>query len=315
MLFKALRNVKGVLITTHRHADVDAYCSVYALSKVLAIKGIDSIAYFPNSINEQAKRIARELVLDNIASRYEDKDAIIILDTNNPALLADIKDHVINSRAKVIIIDHHPLLDDKFNAIRFIDTTASSTCEIICKICIRSRIKINNNIAKALMLGILADSQHLTLADKQTIACINYLTRYADINAARSLLSKDRSYPERLARLKAAKRMELYKVDDIIIAYSKVGSYHASAAKALIDLGADLAIVVNEDDIYKVSMRASNRFYSLTNIHLGKDIANKISSKGGGHATAASFANDKFDINSILAIVKDRLGKHVSDVK
>ncbi len=103
------------------------------------------------------------------------------------------------------------------------------------------------------------------------------------------------------------KRQELYKIvdKDLIISVSKVGSYHASAAKALIDLGSDLSIVINKDKSIKVSMRASNRFYSLTNLHLGVDIASRISKKGGGHPTAASFISEKEDAyKDVFDIIK-----------
>ncbi len=156
---------------------------------------------------------------------------------------------------------------------------------------------MRKDIATSLLLGIFTDSQYLSLANEQTIECVNYLSRFVSIAEIKGVLSKERSYSERMARLKSAKRMELYKIvdKDLIISVSKVGSYHASAAKALIDLGSDLSIVINKDESIKVSMRASNRFYSLTNLHLGVDIASRISKKGGGHPTAASFISEKDD--------------------
>lgn len=292
-LFQHLKRVKSVLITTHRHADIDAYCSVYATSKLLAIKGINSKVYFPDGLNEDAKRISSLLPIEKI-DEFSNSDAIIILDTNNPSLLGGITDKIINSKKK-IIIDHHPLLNT-IKGIEVVDTNTSSTCEILYRLF--RRAKLSKDIATALLLGIFTDSQYLSLANEQTIECVNHLSKFVSIAEVRSILAKERSYSERMARLKSAKRMELYKIvnKDLIISISKVGSYHASAAKALIDLGSDLSIVINKDDNIKVSMRASNRFYSLTNIHLGIDIASKISERGGGHATAASFTANKDDV-------------------
>ncbi|GIU71273.1 MAG: phosphoesterase [Candidatus Nitrosocaldaceae archaeon] len=316
-LFQHIKKDKNVLITTHRHADIDAYCSVYALSKILDIKGIKSKVYFPNGLNEDAKRISLLLPLTNRIDMFEDNDIIIILDTNNPALLADITDKVIGSKSKKIIIDHHPLMQNSIDGIQFIDTKASSTCEIICRLTRKSKIKYSKDIASALLLGIFTDSQYLSLAKEDTLRCVNYLSKYVSLSEIKGALARERNYSERMARLKSAKRMELYKIinKELIIAVSKVGSYHASAAKALIDLGADLSIVINKDDIIKVSMRASNRFYSLTNLHLGIDIASKISDKGGGHPTAASFISNKEDAyRDVFEIIKS-MNYKISKIK
>ena len=303
-LFQHLRRAKNVLITTHRHADIDAYCSVYATAKILLAKGISSKIYIPDGLNEDAKKISSLLPMDRI-NEFEDSDAIIILDTNNPSLLAKIADKIMKSKRKKIIIDHHPSLN-RIKGIELIDTDASSTCEIVYRLSRRSRVKLSKEIATALLLGIFTDSQYLSLANEQTIESVSYLSRFVSISEIKGVLAKERSYSERIARLKAAKRMELYKIvgKDLIISVSKVGSYHASAAKALIDLGSDLSIVINKDDSIKVSMRASNRFYSLTNLHLGIDIASRLSKKGGGHPTAASFTSDKDASEDIFEIIR-----------
>lgn len=299
-LFRYLKEVKEVWLTTHRHADIDAYCSVYALHKILASKGIKTKIYFPEDINDDAKRLTSSLPLES-NEKFEDSSITIILDTNNPSLLSNI------SITKAIIIDHHPLIENSIRGIEFIDTNASSTCEVICRLVRKSKIKIEHDIALALLLGIYADSQHLALANDKCIECVYYLTRFTSLDVVKNLLTNERNYMERIARLKAIKRAELYKVEDknLIIAISMVGSYNASAAKALIDAGADLSIVGSNRDCYIFSMRASNRFHSLTNIHLGIDIASKISKNGGGHASAAAFTAEKDVSKDILSMLNN----------
>ncbi len=310
-LFKHLRNIKEALITTHRHADIDAYCSVYALSKILFIKGIDSKVYFPEGLNDDAKRISSILALDNIIDNFVESKVIFILDTNNPELLPNIYDKI--KSVKKIIIDHHPLVPNSIKGIEFINTNVSSTCTVIHMLC--RRVKLSKDIAMALLLGIFTDSQYLTLADEESIRSVSILSKYVPLIEIRKILAKERDYSERLARLKALKRMELYKMDnDLIIAISRVGSYQSSAAKVIIDAGADLSIVINKDKNIKVSMRSSNKFYSITKLHLGIDIASAISTKGGGHATAASFeSEDENSYKEIFGIIK-RLGYEINNI-
>ncbi len=310
-LFKHIRGISNILITTHRHADIDAYCAAYALSKILSIKGISSNVYFPEGLNDDTKRISSTLRLDNIIDNFIESKIIIILDTNNPALLSNIYDKI--EKSKKIIIDHHPLLPNSIKGIEFINPDVSSTCTILHMLC--RRVKLSKDIASALLLGIFADSQYLTLADEESIRSVSILSNYIPLIEIRGLLARERSYSERMARLKALKRTEIYSINkDLIIALSRVGSYQASAAKILVDAGADLSIVINKDKTIKVSMRSSNRFYSITKLHLGIDIANAISNKGGGHATAASFETEEENsYKEIFTIIK-RLGYKINNL-
>jgi len=97
---------------------------------------------------------------------------------------------------------------------------------------------------------------------------------------------------ERIARVKSAQRLRFEKIDRWLVATSFVGSYHASAARALIALGAHLAIVAGKrNDDLTVSFRCTREFAQESGLHLGTDLASEIGRQmggmGGGHATAA----------------------------
>jgi nanoRNase/pAp phosphatase (c-di-AMP/oligoRNAs hydrolase) len=114
------------------------------------------------------------------------------------------------------------------------------------------------------------------------------------INAqeALAMLALPMDYSERVARLKACKRAKLFRVGDWIVALSHVSAYQASAARAIIDLGAHVAVVAGQkDDSLEISLRCTKEFHEKTGIHLGRDIAKPLGDylrgMGGGHATAA----------------------------
>jgi hypothetical protein len=163
----------------------------------------------------------------------------------------------------------------------------------------------------------MADSQHLFLASGKTITVVSELyKRGASLELARTILTRRREISERMARLKGAGRISLYNVDDFILAISRIGSFHASVAKALVDLGADLAIAVGgEAKESKASLRATQQFYEETGLHLGTDIAGKIADSGGGHPTAASLSSTTIDIDGLEALLvsalEAKLGKLV----
>ena len=109
---------------------------------------------------------------------------------------------------------------------------------------------------------------------------------------------------ERIARLKASERLKLVKVKEWLIAFSNVSAYQASAARALISLGAHVAVVAGEKgDKIQVSLRAAQDFCEKTGIHLGRDVAKPLGEylqgMGGGHAMSAG-VNGVGDVEASL---------------
>jgi len=125
-------------------------------------------------------------------------------------------------------------------------------------------------------------------------------------------------FSERVARLKASRRTRLFRVGDWLIALSHVSAYQASAARALVELGAHVAAVAGEKNgSLEISLRSSLEFFKKTNVHLGKDVAKQLGEylhgMGGGHATAAG-VNGQGDVEiglkRCLWLLKDRLASH-----
>ena len=117
-----------------------------------------------------------------------------------------------------------------------------------------------------------------------------------DYSSLLSLFQKEIRIDEKIAKIKAAARLKLYKVElrePLLIVVSHVSSYEASAARALVELGADLAIVAGgKKGLVRVCARCTKRFLEITGLHLGRDLmmdlGKEISGSGGGHASAAS---------------------------
>jgi hypothetical protein len=120
---------------------------------------------------------------------------------------------------------------------------------------------------------------------------------------------------ERIARLKASKRLHMVKINEWLVAFSSVSAYQASAARALISLGAHVAVVAGEKgERLQVSLRATQDFHKETGVHLGRDVAKPLGEffhgMGGGHAVSAG-VNGVGDVEvclkRCLRLLKDRL--------
>jgi nanoRNase/pAp phosphatase (c-di-AMP/oligoRNAs hydrolase) len=142
----------------------------------------------------------------------------------------------------------------------------------------------------------------------------------AGVNAQETLamLSLPMDFSERVARLKASRRTRLFKVGEWIIALSHVSAYEASAARALVELGAHVGVVAGaKNQKIEISMRSSLEFFKQTKIHLGRDIAKPLGEylhgMGGGHSTAAGVNGEgdvEIGLKRCILLLKEKLSSH-----
>jgi nanoRNase/pAp phosphatase (c-di-AMP/oligoRNAs hydrolase) len=317
-------DAKSVVLLLHHNADPDAICSAYALASLLkhtrpemeveigAAHGISRLSrhllqYIPVEVKTQPN--------------VEKADVIVLLDTNTIQQLDDLAQRVKDSKAPVIVIDHHASHPETEQFARICITTeeASSTCEIIYDFYKQAGVNLGKNEAKALFLGTACDTRHFILASSTTLKNIaEMIDAGVNVQETLSLLSLPMDFSERVARLKASKRTRLFKIGEWIVALSHVSAYQASAARAMIELGAHVAAVAGErKGSLEVSLRSSSEFYKQTGTHLGRDIAKPLGEylhgMGGGHSTAAGVNGEgdvEIGLKRCLWLLKKKLASH-----
>jgi nanoRNase/pAp phosphatase (c-di-AMP/oligoRNAs hydrolase) len=314
-------DAKLVVLLCHHNADPDAICSAYAFASLLKkLKPkVEVEIVTAQGISRLSKHLLKHIPIEVKAhSNVEKADAIVLLDTNTIQQLNDLGEKVKTLKAPLIVIDHHAAHPETEQIAKICITNeeASSTCEIVYNFFKELNLKLGENEAKALFLGIAFDTRHFVLANSSTLKSIAELID-AGVNAQEtlSLLSLPMDFSERVARLKACRRAKLFKVGEWIIAFSHVSAYQASAARAIIDLGAHVAVVAGQkNERLEISLRCVREFHEKTSIHLGRDIAKLLGEylhgMGGGHATAAG-VNGVGDIETglkrCLRLLKEKL--------
>lgn len=166
-----LEEVRAVLqannhffITTHIRPDGDAIGSQLALGQFLRKLGktvtminsdpppytlewlpeVQTIETFDGSIR-QRERIAQA-------------DVIIVVDTNALERIGKVAGPVQNSHAKKVLVDHHTNPENWFD-VRWVDTTASSTGELIYQIiAAEPKVSVDFTIATSLYTAIMTDT-------------------------------------------------------------------------------------------------------------------------------------------------------------
>ncbi len=287
-----------VVVTCHRNADPDAFASAYVLRSFLRERGVDARLVLSEGLSQPSKRVAREIlgvepgeVEDEVP---EESGLAIVVDTASPEQLGRLAEFALN--VDLIVIDHHESnrLAEKA-VVAIVDTKARATSEIV-YIILRYVYGwvAPREMLELLLSGIVYDTRHFILSTSRTLrVAAELMEQGASLDRVlRALQSPPMEMAERIARIKAAKRMEAIRAGDYIVAVTHVGAYESSAARALLDLGADIALIVSEHgDEVRVIGRAKKSVVEKLGIHLGKDIMEPLGSMfgggGGGHAQAA----------------------------
>lgn len=315
------RNAKLAVLLCHINADPDAVCAALAMAQLLqrlrpSLKVEVAAAQGPSRLSKfSLQSLPAKLT---VQPSLESSDVIVLLDTNTIQQLGEWGERVKASKAAVVVIDHHASHPEteRLATLTVADEKASSTCELVYRLFKEAGVDLTQDDARALFLGIAFDTRHFVLANSSTFKVIADLVD-AGVNAGEtlSLLSLPMEQSERIARLKASKRVRLIRVNDWLIALSDVSAFQASAARALISIGAHVAVVAGQrGEKLQISMRASQDFQQKTGVHLGRDIAKPlgeyIHGMGGGHSVSAG-VNGVGDVESSLKrcvrLLKERL--------
>ena len=294
-----LSSARDILILGHHNADPDAVCSMLAIEhiyKVLnpegnAILACDDISKLSQQVIEKFAPVSVILPISN-----REHDFVVILDTNSHFQLGETIEGILIEPGRTLVIDHHEANPELGSIAEhsIVDTDASSTCEIVVGLYDELEIEIDPGIANLLLTGMIFDTRRFFYANKSALAAaLKLIDAGADYERCIGslLIRPDRS--ERIARLKAAGRVEIHTIDDWVVVTSKVNAYEASACRSLIEVGADVVIVggrTPKGDV-RLSARSTRDFSSTTGVNLGTDIMEKlgelIGGQGGGHANAA----------------------------
>jgi len=155
-IIQKLTRSNHVLIASHANPDGDAIGSMIALGLALRRLNREVTLYNESPIPAVYRFLAS---VDRVQHHIDDigiYEAAIILDCGDFSRIGNVSSQV--SRIPVIInIDHH-ITNTQFGDLRFIDTQACATAEIIYYLIKQMEISIDRSIATALYTGILTDT-------------------------------------------------------------------------------------------------------------------------------------------------------------
>lgn len=300
---KLVRVSKRAAILLHQNADPDALCSGYALGYLL--KKLNKKISVDVVASGGANKVAKE-VLNHVHVRLHEPedlkayDIVLTVDTNTFPQLGIYAKHLEGFEGEIVIVDHHNPDPNTCRASShaLLNENATSTAEIIYDVYKALRIPLTKSIALALFFGIAYDTRHFALATSEVFQIVADLVEAGiDTRKAMRILQIPMTESEKMARLKASQRLQITRVGQWILASTHVGSHHASVARALTMLGADVAVVAGGKKRQTwASLRSTQGFYNETGIHLGRDVARPVGElirgTGGGHALSSGICGE-----------------------
>ncbi|MEM2910424.1 MAG: DHH family phosphoesterase [Nitrososphaerota archaeon] len=324
-----LRSIGGkrVAIVTHVGGDADAVGAAYVIKRLLeeTVGCAGVYIYVPDETSAPVRAMARYLKLDLSSGAIGEADVVILVDVGSLEQAGDYLKEVMRINGKVCVIDHHAPPQGGYpqGFLVFVSESYRAVCEILMDVAQTMDVKLDTLEAEALFLGIYYDTARLSLADQETMGKVCELVRLG-VNPSKSIQSMEVpiDLSERIARLKGAMRMNLYRIGEWLIATSQVSSFQTPVARALLSLGCHVSLVAGEyKDGTVVSMRAQQDFFNKTGVNLGRDVAQIVGTRlggyGGGHSTAARVycksTPDKA-IELCLSLLEGSLGERLSRV-
>ncbi|MEF8873904.1 MAG: DHH family phosphoesterase [Candidatus Thermoplasmatota archaeon] len=279
---KSLRD-KKILFLIHEHADPDAVGSAYYLSRSYG-GDIASVSAPSTTGKNLLSFLDFELESSVDLEKY---DLIIVLDTPDRSQLEPFNLPL----EKVFVIDHHSSNSWTDVEVHFEDRT--SCAEIVYEMSDDKTLTRKEGLALA--AGIFTDSSSLQRADAETLLTLGEILEKSNVSLhdVKEVLFESRSFSEKVARLKGAKRAEIREVNGLILADTTIGAFEGSVASYLLEGGADIVLVMNPSADKGGSRITGRAVQEVTEegIDLGKlfkDIAEgeKVLD-GGGHPGAA----------------------------
>ncbi|MFJ7974616.1 DHH family phosphoesterase [Peribacillus sp. JNUCC 23] len=153
-ILETIKAYQTIIIHRHVRPDPDAYGSQGGLAEILKTSFPEKNIYTVGEEEESLNYLRR---LDTISDDIYKGALVIVCDTANVERICDKRYRLGD---KLIKIDHHPN-DDKYGDLRWVDTRASSTSEMIYEFYLFGKdkgLKMNDEAARLLFAGMVGDT-------------------------------------------------------------------------------------------------------------------------------------------------------------
>lgn len=307
-LITALEGCDRPLFVTHRQADRDTLGSAIGLRELLGRGAVCT----PAGIGARAKPLLEALETTTVSpDRSQAFERLVVVDAPSSERIEPI------TPRDLVLVDHHRR-DDLADVAEaaLVDTDASSTAELVCRLAAAAGWSHTPASSLALVTGLLDDSGFLRTGTPETVATAGRLLTALGDRASQlpKLLDVQPAAGVENARALGMLRATGYRAGDVIVGVTRIGGHEAAAASVLRDNGVSLAVALNErGDRVRVTVRASDALARRISVaeSLLPAVTTEFGGAGGGHdgAGTATVTGSAASVESfIIGWLESQLG-------
>ena len=299
------------MLASHTNPDGDAVGSTIAMGLLLAAIDKKITLYNESSIPVVYRFLPGVEMIENSINNANDFDTAIILDCSNLQRIGTAAS-MVNDIPTIINIDHH-ISNSQFGSFQLIDTSASSTAEIIYRLIKKMGVAIDKTIATSIYTGILTDTGSFRFSNTNQAAfaiCQEMVEKGVDpSDVAQHVYGRYSLGRIKLLNL-ALDSIEIFHNGKLSIMtitqemLSKTGT-RAEDIDGLINYArriedVKIAALIHEKQNGRHNLKDSGRYHVSLRSDGSVDVAAMAASfGGGGHISAAGF-----DVQSCLTDIK-----------
>jgi bifunctional oligoribonuclease and PAP phosphatase NrnA len=202
-LISAIRNNERFMIATHVRPDGDAIGSLLATRLILQRLGKRADAYAQDRVPPELEFLPDVRAIQNKPIESVEYEAAILVDCGDFERVGDELSEFISRRVPLVInIDHH-VPNKPFGNIYWVETSASSTCEMLFDLCMNLSLAPDADLSTLLYTGIMTDtgSFRFSNTNKRVFEMISILVEAGADPAYISTQVYDSATPEKLKLL------------------------------------------------------------------------------------------------------------------
>ncbi len=300
----------GVLVVTHRSADVDATAAALALSYALSSYGSGtSEVCSPEGVDSASKRVLSALGFSVPAYRRCAAERVVLVDVSSPSQVEGVE------FAECSLVDHHAVntLLERC-PLHIYDPEAGAASALLAEALMLTGFRVPRDYATLLLAGVMFDTRFLKILSPKLLRVVEWLLEVgADFDeVVRLLTQREVSYAERVARLRGLSRMGVYSVgEDYLMTITCVGAYESSLLRHAVEAGSDVALALApRGEEIRVAIRASDRLVrelGVSAAELSRCLAESLGGSGGGHEAAAGAVIPRSSLGSLERVVTELL--------
>ena len=316
-VISAIRNYEKFMVFTHVHPDGDALGAIVGMQLILRRLGKTADAYTQDPYSPEYGFLPSVREIRNGISEPAEYEAAILVDCGDMERVGEKFLETVRGAPFIINIDHH-VANKPFGNVSWVETGASSTCEMLYDLCMGLSLPPDKPLATALYTGILTDtgSFRYTNTNARVFEIISTLVGFGAEPARIASSVYDSATPEKLRLLAMVLgTLELHASSRIVTAQlsrsmvSEASSNYMESEGFINHLrsiqSAEMAVFFREtgDGLIHISMRSRGDV----------NVARLAQRHGGGGHKQAAACRIAGDLGSVRSMFIDEAVKYLGE--